>query len=309
MSRQAFQPVAALFACAALTFAQAPGGRGGGIPNSTPEQTAAVAQMNTDLAALTQSLAAARTAVVAASLAVPRNNAAIQGAVGAVQAAEISLASARATAFAKLQASPNKLAADQVPALATNAGGAGRGGGGAAGRGAGGGARGGTTFPHATAKQAKVLLAMTAALATQTQALNDARAAVAAAAYSEPANAAIKAKIDAVGAAETALASARADAFAKIQASADKLDAEQLAYLVAGNGNYPQTNGLEGEPYDFNDHRGYVSLFDGVSLKGWDGNPKFWRAEGGAIIGESTPTNPSGNSYIAYRDMVAKISL
>ena len=62
----------------------------------------------------------------------------------------------------------------------------------------------------------------------------------------------------------------------------------------------------EPSPLDFGDHRGYVSLFDGKSLKGWDGNPKFWRVEDGAIVGESTPTNPSGNSYIVYRDLVAK---
>jgi len=62
----------------------------------------------------------------------------------------------------------------------------------------------------------------------------------------------------------------------------------------------------EPAPFDFNDHTGYVSLFDGASLKRWDGNPKFWRVESGAIVGESTPANPSGNSYIVYRDMVAK---
>src|SRR5262245_64863218 len=62
----------------------------------------------------------------------------------------------------------------------------------------------------------------------------------------------------------------------------------------------------EPSPLDFNDHEGYVSLFDGVSLKGWDGNSKFWRVENGAIIGESTPENPSGNSYISYRDLEAK---
>jgi len=61
----------------------------------------------------------------------------------------------------------------------------------------------------------------------------------------------------------------------------------------------------EPAPFDFSDHTGYVSLFDGVSLKGWDGNPKFWRVENGAIVGESTPTNPSGNNYIVYRDLVA----
>ena len=62
----------------------------------------------------------------------------------------------------------------------------------------------------------------------------------------------------------------------------------------------------EPSPMDFNDHEGYAPLFDGVSLKGWDGNPKFWRVEDGAIVGESTPTNPSGNSYIAYRNLEAK---
>jgi hypothetical protein len=62
----------------------------------------------------------------------------------------------------------------------------------------------------------------------------------------------------------------------------------------------------EPSPIDFNDHVDYVSLFDGVSLKGWDGNPKFWRVENGAIVGESTPTNPSGNTYLVYRNLEAK---
>ncbi len=62
----------------------------------------------------------------------------------------------------------------------------------------------------------------------------------------------------------------------------------------------------EPSPMDFNDHDGYIPLFDGVSLKGWDGNPKFWRVENGAIVGESTQANPSGNSYIVYRPLTAK---
>lgn len=62
----------------------------------------------------------------------------------------------------------------------------------------------------------------------------------------------------------------------------------------------------EPAPLDFNDHDGYTSLFDGKSLKDWDGNPKFWRVEDGAIVGESTPANPSGNSYIAYKGLKAK---
>ncbi len=62
----------------------------------------------------------------------------------------------------------------------------------------------------------------------------------------------------------------------------------------------------EPSPLDFNDHDGYVSIFDGKTLDGWDGNPKFWRVEDGAIVGESTPERPSGNSYIVYRRMAAK---
>jgi Domain of Unknown Function (DUF1080) len=62
----------------------------------------------------------------------------------------------------------------------------------------------------------------------------------------------------------------------------------------------------EPSPLDFTDHEGYASIFDGKTLDGWDGNPKFWRVENGAIVGESTPERPSGNSYIAYRHMEAK---
>ena len=62
----------------------------------------------------------------------------------------------------------------------------------------------------------------------------------------------------------------------------------------------------EPSPLDFGDHQGYLPLFDGKSLKGWDGNPKFWRVENGAIVGESTAANPSGNSYIVYRGLQAK---
>ncbi len=93
--------------------------------------------------------------------------------------------------------------------------------------------------------------------------------------------------------------------------------APALACLVVGlaaapllSADGPQQPGAmvftEPSPMDFGDHQGYVSLFDGVSLKGWDGNPKFWRVENGAIVGESTAANPSGNSYIVYRDVVAK---
>lgn len=69
----------------------------------------------------------------------------------------------------------------------------------------------------------------------------------------------------------------------------------------------PQVPGFtQPAPLDFNDHEGYISLFNGKDLKDWDGNQKFWRVEDGAIVGESTEKNPSGNNYIVYKGMKAK---
>lgn len=279
---------------AAASFAQGRGGRG--LPNATPEQTAAVARMNADLGSLSQRLDAARADVIAASLAQPRNDAAIQSKVDAVRTAEIQLAHARADAFARLQASPDKLSSAQVSALAAQGGG-GRGG-------AGGGGSPRTSMPHVTVQQSNALLQMSSSFAARSQALAAARAEMVASAFTNPSG--IDAKADAAAAADLSLATARAAAIEKLQLSSEKLDSEQLAWLVSAGGVYGQGGFTEPEPYNFNDHRGYVPLFDGVSLKGWDGNPKFWRAENGVIVGESTPQNPSGNTYIAYRDVVAK---
>lgn len=278
---------------AVLLFGVAATGQGRrGIPNESPEQATAIARMNAAFAPQGQRLATARTDLITATFAQPPNSAAIRTKSEAIRKAELELAKSRAAAFAELQSSPNKLTARQVSALAA----------------AGGGARGGyrTSMPHVTAKQASVLLDMTAALQKEVQALNTARSEVVLAALLVPENdASIQAKVEAVIAAETALAQARADAFAKLQATADRLDSEQVAWLIAAGGTYG-VGFTEPEPMNFDDHRGYISLFDGKSLKGWDGNPKFWRVEDGAIVGESTPENPSGNTYIVYRDVVAK---
>src|SRR5262252_3242501 len=55
------------------------------------------------------------------------------------------------------------------------------------------------------------------------------------------------------------------------------------------------------EPIAFDDHEGWVSIFDGVSLKNWDGNPDVWKLEDHAIIGTSTPDKPSGTTYIIWK--------
>jgi len=48
---------------------------------------------------------------------------------------------------------------------------------------------------------------------------------------------------------------------------------------------------------------GFQPLFDGQTLAGWDGNPKFWRVEDGCITGETTPENPTkGNTFLVWRN-------
>lgn len=62
----------------------------------------------------------------------------------------------------------------------------------------------------------------------------------------------------------------------------------------AGSGVFPAT-----EP---DDDSGFVSIFDGKTLNGWDGDTRFWRVENGAIVGESTPSNVvAQNNFLIWR--------
>src|SRR5215475_13724127 len=51
-----------------------------------------------------------------------------------------------------------------------------------------------------------------------------------------------------------------------------------------------------------NEEKGFVSIFNGKDLSGWDGKPGWWRVEDGAITGESTPEKrlPKHN-YLIWR--------
>lgn len=50
------------------------------------------------------------------------------------------------------------------------------------------------------------------------------------------------------------------------------------------------------------DETGFVPIFDGKSLDKWDGNPEFWRVEGGTITGQTTADKPTkGNTFIIWR--------
>lgn len=66
------------------------------------------------------------------------------------------------------------------------------------------------------------------------------------------------------------------------------------------NGRFP-----EPAPLDFNDRVGFVSLFDGRTLDGWDGRPGVWSVQDGVIVGVSTPEHKAGNTFLVYRKIVA----
>jgi hypothetical protein len=47
---------------------------------------------------------------------------------------------------------------------------------------------------------------------------------------------------------------------------------------------------------------GFVQIFDGKTLKGWDGDPTYWRVENGNLVGEITPaTLLKTNNFIIWR--------
>jgi hypothetical protein len=47
---------------------------------------------------------------------------------------------------------------------------------------------------------------------------------------------------------------------------------------------------------------GFVQIFDGKTLNGWDGDPAYWRVENGNLVGEITPTTLlKTNSFIIWR--------
>ena len=85
------------------------------------------------------------------------------------------------------------------------------------------------------------------------------------------------------------------------QAQSNPAPAEKKTEQVVQPINFRQP-----EPLDFDDHTGYVSIFDGTTLKDWDGDPSFWHVENGAIVGVSTREHPVGNTYIVYRGFEAK---
>ena len=59
--------------------------------------------------------------------------------------------------------------------------------------------------------------------------------------------------------------------------------------------------GRGGQPFDFADNEGWISLFDGQTLNGWDGDNRFWSVKDGAIYVEPTCERPTGTIYLVWQ--------
>ena len=62
------------------------------------------------------------------------------------------------------------------------------------------------------------------------------------------------------------------------------------------------------------DEAGFKPLFNGKNLEGWDGDPRFWSVEDGAITGQTSKENPTDhNTFLIWRqgeldDFVLRVS-
>jgi len=69
--------------------------------------------------------------------------------------------------------------------------------------------------------------------------------------------------------------------------------------VVVGNKKGTHVHIQKGAPKN---RDGFVSLFDGKSLKGWDGDKEWWSVIDGAITAESTPDKPLKKNVFVYWD-------
>ncbi len=58
----------------------------------------------------------------------------------------------------------------------------------------------------------------------------------------------------------------------------------------------------EGKPQPAAIEAGFIKIFNGADLTGWDGDPRFWSVENGAITGRTSDSNrPQNNTFLIWR--------
>src|SRR5881396_771799 len=58
---------------------------------------------------------------------------------------------------------------------------------------------------------------------------------------------------------------------------------------------------IDPAPINFNDHEGWIQMFDGSTLKGWDGPTDLWHVENGAIVVQTKADPPTGSTYLLWQ--------
>jgi len=165
-----------------------------------------------------------------------------------------------------------------------------------------GGGRGGNAGPtlsiiqQLAAAKMEIPSELTAAV---TSAQND----LVAASLAQPANAAaLQSAAQALGRAELALAMARRAGFESVQASLEKLTPEQAASALGGGGGGRGGRGGAAAvdwKAAWEDMGGFVSLFDGKSFNGWDGETNVWMINDGSIHSDNV-NNSSGQHHVHF---------
>lgn len=59
--------------------------------------------------------------------------------------------------------------------------------------------------------------------------------------------------------------------------------------------------GRGAQPFDYADNDGWLSLFDGQTLNGWDGDTRYWGVKDGSIYVEPTCEKPTGTIYLIWQ--------
>ncbi|HEX5154035.1 MAG TPA: DUF1080 domain-containing protein [Parafilimonas sp.] len=75
------------------------------------------------------------------------------------------------------------------------------------------------------------------------------------------------------------------------------------AFIVSGC-NSSSTENTNAEVQNATDSSGFVSIFDGSTLNGWEGDTAVWHVEDGAIVGQVTPesTPLKANTFLIWKD-------
>ncbi|MFT4152457.1 DUF1080 domain-containing protein [Parafilimonas sp.] len=77
-----------------------------------------------------------------------------------------------------------------------------------------------------------------------------------------------------------------------------------IAFIISGCHSANSNSNAESTAQGLPDSAGFVSLFDGSTLSGWEGDTAVWHVADGAIVGEVTPASTplKSNTFLIWKD-------